>query len=596
MQVRSPLSFIGPRFTERILIELGVGSGSEPATQGLQRTDAELLKATLVRLQLLLVAAELTSVAERGASSSRRELGLPDTQLEDECRIGRRRRGAHEAERRPGLGCGRRRFARERASESARGDRGARQDPDRGDEPYVRAPIMEAVEAEWLAHRRRSIAARLSAAGCWIRPLGLSGRRHVMLGHVIRRAQHGRRAVLLAALLAGCARTTSTSIPDERPADRSPTRAESNAAAELADADPSAWLDEAERALDRGEPARAATLFARYLGHSFETTGPSQEVDGDARRAYRGLARAHEQLGDFDAAIRAYDAFLARYPDDGDAPGMLSRRGACEAEVGEWERSSVSFAGVLAAGGEALLPSQKVEALTRRGFALYQLERFAEADEVFAEADAIFEAATQGGLERFSDTYFVGMARFYRAAILHVEFRRVRIRLPEAQMSADFEAKLALLERAQDAYNHVVRARHVFWVSAAGFQLGSLFEEFHDAIMYAPAPDWLDDSQRRTYYRELEQQLRPVIDKAVWVFEKNLETARKLGYENDFIDRTEAALAHLQAVLLGREDPGQPVPRLAPREPSSDDLDTLTPTEDLPAAERKLFVPLPTTL
>jgi tetratricopeptide (TPR) repeat protein len=413
--------------------------------------------------------------------------------------------------------------------------------------------------------------------------------------------------VLLAALLAGCARTTSTSSPDERPAEGTHTRTESNGAGDAktdpntdantdANANPSVWLDEAERALDRGEPARAATLFARYLGHAFAPTGPNQEIDGYARRAYRGLARAHEQLGDFDAAIRAYDAFLARYPDDGDAPGMLSRRGACEAEVGEWERSSVSFAGVLAAGGDALLPSQKVEALTRQGFALYQLERFDEADEVFAEADAIFEAATAEGHERFSDTYFVGMARFYRAAILHVEFRRVRIRLPEAQMSADFEAKLALLERAQDAYNHVVRARHVFWVSAAGFQLGSLFEEFHDAIMYAPAPDWLDDSQRRIYYRELEQQLRPVIDKAVWVFEKNLETARKLGYENDFIDRTEAALAHLQAVLLGREDPGQPVPRLAPREVVSDASDSPSPLEDLPAAERKLFVPLPTTL
>lgn len=419
-----------------------------------------------------------------------------------------------------------------------------------------------------------------------------------MLPRVTRRSQPGRRALLLlgatccGALLAGCARPASTSAPDERAAAGSPARdASSREGAELTDADPSAWIDEAERALERGEPARAATLFARYLGF-----GHDADDDDDARRAYRGLARAHEQLGDFDGAIRAYDGFLARFPDDGDAPGMLARRGACEAEVGEWERSSVSFAGVLVAGGDALLPSQKVEALARRGFALYQLERFAEADEVFAEADAIFDAATAGGQERFSDTYFVGMARFYRAAILHVEFRRVRIRLPEAQMSADFEAKLALLERAQDAYNHVVRARHVFWVSAAGFQLGSLFEEFYDAIMYAPAPDWLDDSQRRTYYRELEQQLRPVIDKAVWVFEKNLETARKLGYENEFIDRTEAALAHLQAVLLGRDDPGQPVPRLAPRETSSEEPDTPTPTEELSAAERKLFVPLPTTL
>src|SRR5690606_24763238 len=109
-----------------------------------------------------------------------------------------------------------------------------------------------------------------------------------------------------------------------------------------------------------------------------------------------------------------------------------------------------------------------------------------------------------------------------------------------------------------------------------GFQLGSLFEEFYDAMMYAPVPDWLDDSQRRTYYRELEERLRPVVDKAVWVFEKNLEAARKLGYDNEFIDRTELALAHLQAVLLGRGDPGTPVPRLAPRESQDDEPDAPT--------------------
>jgi hypothetical protein len=280
---------------------------------------------------------------------------------------------------------------------------------------------------------------------------------------------------------------------------------------------------------------------------------------------------------------------------------MLARRGACEAEISQWERSAASYAGVIERGAEQLLPSERVEALTRRGYALYQLARFDEADAVFAEADAIYEAATEGGEERFSDTYFVAMARFYRAAIIHLEFRGQPIRLPEAQMSADFEAKLALLEQAQDAYNEVVRAKHIYWVSAAGYQLGSLFEEFYDAVMHAPVPDWLDESQRRTYYRELEEQLRPVVDKAVWVFEKNLETARKFGYDNDFIERSEAALAHIQAVLLGRGELGGPVVRLAPElgdggAPDGDEPDGPGPVEELPAVERKLFVPMPTAL
>jgi tetratricopeptide (TPR) repeat protein len=395
----------------------------------------------------------------------------------------------------------------------------------------------------------------------------------------------------LVLLVGGCSRPSASEPPSLAP---NTTLSGEPSGAPAADSDPSAALGEAtalgeaERALEQGDPARAATLFARVLGRGVE--GP------EAARAYRGLARAHERLGDFHAAIRTYDAYVDHFAEASDAPVMLARRGACEAEVGEWERSAASYAGVLAAAGDSLLPSERVEALTRQGFALFQLGRFTDADRLFGEADGVYASAIEAGQERFGDTYFVAMARFYRAAIVHLEFRAVQIRAPEAQMNADFERKLALLEQAQDLYNDVVRARHVYWVAAAGYQLGSLFEEFYDAMMYAPVPDWLDDTQRRTYYRELEERLRPVVDKAVWVFEKNLETARKLGYDNEFIERTQLALAHLEGVLLGRGDPGQPVPRLAPREARDQEPDTPISPQDLPAAERKLFVPMPTVL
>jgi tetratricopeptide (TPR) repeat protein len=399
--------------------------------------------------------------------------------------------------------------------------------------------------------------------------------------------------VFVAVTTGACTQRGVTDTPGD-PGDQNggPNRSSGPSTNTSTNVDPGAWLDEAERALEAAQPARAATLFARYLGH---------DVEGEAgRRAYRGLARAHELLGDFDAAIRAYDGFLAHFADDPAAHVMLARRGACEAQVMAWERSAASYASVIEIGGEALIPSQQVEALARQGFALYQLGSFEQADAALARADAIYLAATSEGQERFSDTYFVAMARFYRAAILHLEFRAQRIRLPEAQMNADFEAKLALLERAQDAYNEVVRARHVYWVSAAGYQLGSMFEEFYDAIMYAPVPDWLDDAQRRTYYLELEEQLRPVIDKAVWVFEKNLETARKFGYDNEFVERTQAQLAHLQAIVLGRGEGGGPMPRLGGRDLEDQNPENGPPMpnheSDLAGVERKLFVPMPTTL
>jgi tetratricopeptide (TPR) repeat protein len=409
---------------------------------------------------------------------------------------------------------------------------------------------------------------------------------------VVQRASVPAVVLLMALLGSACATTGKPATDTELVAPDSGDRADRQGDDEgTIESDPSRWLVEAEAALEREQPAKAATLFARYLARGATNLGP------EAAQAYHGLARAHEQLGDFEAAIRAYDGFLTHFPDDPEAHRLLARRGACEAEIEQWERSASSYAQVLELGGDVLIPSQRVEALARRGYALFQLGRFPEADAAFAEADAIYETATSEGQERFSDVYFVGLARFYRAAILHLEFRAVPIRLPEAQMSKDFERKLELLEQAQDAYNEVIRARHLYWVSAAGYQLGSLFEEFYDAVMHAPMPDWLDEQQRRVYYEELEEQLRPVIDKAVWVFEKNLETARKFGYESEFIERSEAQLAELQAIMLGRGDSGAPVPRLAPREAREDvDPEDAIAFDELPAVERKLFVPMPTTL
>ncbi len=341
-------------------------------------------------------------------------------------------------------------------------------------------------------------------------------------------------------------------------------------------------LADGEAALAAGEPARAVALFASYLAGEHDPAG--------ARQAYPGLGRAHEQLGDFAAAVRAYDEFLARFPDQA-AADLYSARGACHAELGQWQASADDFA---TAFTHATVPSSQVEALTRQGYALFQLGDFELADRPLKQADEIFLAAQDGHRERFTTFYFVGMARFYRAAIHHRHFRDIAIRLPEKVMAEDFARKFAILEQAQDGYNYTVKARHMFWVSAAGYQLGSLFEEFYDAMMYAPVPDWLDEAQRQTYYEELKKQLRPVVNKAIFTFEKNLETARKLGYDSEFVAKTEAKLSELQGVLLaGDTTLGRPHPRLAPE--ARLDWHPEGVAEPGPS-DRKLFVPDPTPL
>lgn len=426
-----------------------------------------------------------------------------------------------------------------------------------------------------------------------------------MLGHGTTRSRRARLGLVAGLALAlACGRSGGASrAPGGAAGDDDATRASATAFVDgatspgavdpSADAarDPAEVIARAEAALAADDAARAVALFGRALASP--TLPPEQ-----AAPAWMGLAQAHERLRDCIAAIRAYEAYLERFPEGEHAVVAHARRGACEAELEQWEASAATFHAL--AELPAQPPSVRVEVLAREGYALFMLDRMGEADARLAEADATYERAIEQQTERFSNTYFVGMARFYRAAILHRRFRDVEIVLPEAAMQAAFAAKLELLSKAQDAYNHAISAKHMFWVSAAGYQLGHLFSELYDALMYAPVPEWLDARQREVYFEELKKQLRPVVTKAIWVFEKNLETARRLGYESEFIDRTEERLGHLQAVMLSDDVAlGRPHPRLVGEAAEGEAAEAQAPAgADAPisASDRKLFIPRPTPL
>ena len=76
-------------------------------------------------------------------------------------------------------------------------------------------------------------------------------------------------------LASACATTKQPSdatiaTPEQRAETRAETRAERGDPSEP-DADPSRWVIEGEAALEREQPAKAATLFARYLAYRSQT-------------------------------------------------------------------------------------------------------------------------------------------------------------------------------------------------------------------------------------------------------------------------------------------------------------------------------------
>ncbi len=335
-----------------------------------------------------------------------------------------------------------------------------------------------------------------------------------------------------------------------------------------------------------GQPARAAATFRRALEGA---------RGAELRQSYLGLAAALEALRECEGVVSALSSFLRAFPEDAAAPDALMRRGACQAELGDWEASAESYAKARRRAGPEMLPSVQVETFAREGFARFTAGDLDGALRVLEAGEEAYQAGKDR--ERFASYYFVGMMRFYRAAVWHRRFRDLPIRSARRLMEADFARKVELLTRAQEGYRDTIRAKHMFWVSAAGFQMGQLFAEFYDAMMYAPVPSWLGPKEREIYYEELRRQLRPALEKAIWVFEKNLEAARRLGYESTFVARTQEKLAHLRAVVLaGQGHMGEPSPRLAPEVTAPVGPAGVEEGGVRSVAERKLFVPVPTPL
>lgn len=264
---------------------------------------------------------------------------------------------------------------------------------------------------------------------------------------------------------------------------------------------------------------------------------------------------AAEGKGDYRAAAERYRTLVERFGETADGRDGLFRLGGTYAELKEWRPSAEVFERVLAAGGLSF--SDRVEALARKGLAHYELGDLDQTEAAMRKAVETYKA--ESAMERLDSLFFVGMAYYYVGAVSHARCRQIPIRLPEAQMGKDFNEKARLLLQAQDEYVATIRLRDPHWATAAGYQLGALFTQFHDQVLEAPVPPQLSDEAKQIYVEEVRKAFRFLIEKAVALFEKTVLMAERVGVRNDWVKKTGEQLETLRRLLTG-ETPADPAP------------------------------------
>ncbi len=284
-----------------------------------------------------------------------------------------------------------------------------------------------------------------------------------------------------------------------------------------------------------------------------------------ARPALYNLGLARIDKKDWAAAVDSFKELVEKYPNHPDAKDSLFQLGACYAEQSNWPASAEVFARLLERTD--LNADDRIEAIARRGFAQFNLNDLDTAEKTFRAAMTYNQKIESD--ERLSTDFYLAFSQYHLGQIYHLRFRKAALRLPEAQLDKDLEEKAHLLLTAQRAYIDTIKFGNPAWASAAGFQVGSLYEELFDAFMSVPVPPELDAEARTVYLEELHKKIRILLEKSLRWQRENLLMIERLGVTTEWAEKSRLAYAKLLR-LLDPKLPGtdEDIPTGSPSSPT----------------------------
>jgi outer membrane protein assembly factor BamD (BamD/ComL family) len=321
----------------------------------------------------------------------------------------------------------------------------------------------------------------------------------------------------------------------------------------------------------------AAKLYAKLL------KGFPDSVYARPSLYNMGLARIGSK--NWAEAVDAFKGLIDKYPTHADAKDASFQLGACYAEQTNWPASAEVFARIL--DRSDLSADDRIEALARRGFAQFNLGDLDTAEKTFRAVLSYRQKIENE--ERLATDFYLAFSQYHLAQISHQRFQAVELRLPEAQMDKDLDQKASLLLQAQRSYIETIKYGNPAWASAAGFQVGSLYEQLYDSFMRAPVPPELQGEAREVYQEELHKKIRVLLEKSMRWQRENLLMIERLGVNTDWAEKSKLAYAKLIKLLEpkipgGSEDTSAPA--AAPEKPPA-----ATPPATPPAPPHRGDVP-----
>lgn len=363
-------------------------------------------------------------------------------------------------------------------------------------------------------------------------------------------------AVAVAVLVGGCA-TTNGGESTELDATETEAKKEKKTGEETVRVDPmlvrggetdAPQTVDSKEVFDKAYEAYSARRYEEAVRH-YETIIQYFEDSRFYHSSLYNAGLAYEKLERWEAAAGLYRQIIDEFPDRKDTNDAYYRLAEVYKEIGNHEKIVELMTQVMLRGDVTTF--DRVEAHTRRSNALLELGKLKEAEQGFQNLIDINEEAPSDKKLPKSSRY-ICQAYFGLGQIYQKRTSEIPLTLPPESMGDDLEKKGELLLEAQMYYLEALRQHHPHWSVAAGYKIGKLYEDFYSDIFSAEVPEGLSDKQVAMYFEELRSKIRPLMERAISVYEKNLSMSRRIGEtpeNNRWVAQTSESLERIKAYM-----------------------------------------------
>ena len=303
--------------------------------------------------------------------------------------------------------------------------------------------------------------------------------------------------------------------------------------------DPATLFAEGNQAFEALDWRTAARKY-RLVHDHFPTSRFALVAAYNAGLAYEREARCDE-------ALPLFEHVAAATSGSKDAQDALFRMAACGEALGRWDLTIAMCERILAPHYRSLGVVDRIAAIVHRGYARQKLGELALAERDYKLALETYQDHLE--VRGLSKSPEVSLAQFQIGELYRDLFAAIRFRLPTDRMARDLEDKSNFFLMAQNAYLKALRLQHPEYAVVAGYRLGALYEVMYDDMMAAEIPAELTREEVELYYDELRSKIRPLLVRAIDIYERNLRMGQRLGAGTDWVQRTEASLERLKEVL-----------------------------------------------